>query len=184
MSLEKVNRFVFKFLLMKLFASLIALSIVACVGCQQKETIQVLSLCIFEPVDPAKEATKGDLEALISYAATELNPASGVSAIERADVENIGYSIRYSAKGPLGSDARSLFNQGLPSAPKEVQDVAVGKIGPKTDDTYEISLYVGPRDGSDKADNFVKGTVTESSSGTLTLADGWIATWVTEVAME
>ncbi|MGJ8638730.1 MAG: hypothetical protein ACSHYA_04995 [Opitutaceae bacterium] len=157
---------------MKTLYLLIIASVFFFTGCNEIRPTQRLSVCIFEPTETDKIATEADLELLEAYANS--------SQVNKQVPERIGYNLRLSANQDLNSSNQTIFNQGLPSHPKTVQDVAIGKLTFSPDGDYELSIYVGGKDPADMDAASTKSNLSANNSGTMKLSNGWIASWSVE----
>ena len=146
-------------------------------GCNEQKPAQVLSVCIFEPIDPDKVSSASDLAFLETYADAAYAPNKDATHVSKNQLDKIGYKLRMSSNQHLSSIDQRIFNQGLQSHPKSVQDVAIGKLASSPDGSYELSVYVGARDSVDMDEEFVTSKVLSDRSGTMNLPNGWIASW-------
>ena len=162
---------------MKILHLLIATAACLLMGCNQQKPVQILSVCIFEPIDPDNVPSASDLALLEAYANAAYDPNGDATRVDKKQLDKIGYKFRVSSNQHLSSTNRRIFNQGLPSHPKSVQDVAIGRLASSPDGSYELSVYVGARDSADMDEEFVTSKVSPNSGGAINLPDGWVASW-------
>jgi len=162
---------------MKIFCSIVVAVCSLLIGCGDQEGDQVISICVFEPLEPDKESSKSDFIVLKAYTDSLYNPSGRASLLSDGSLEEAGYKYRVSARQPLNSSTTGGFRQNVPTDSTKEQLVAVGKITPNGDDSYELSAFVGTHSDATSEESYSGRTVSNPSVGTIALSNGWVVVW-------
>ena len=164
---------------MKFYTPLIVLLALTLVGCKPQNAVHILSVCIFEPIQPQKAASRAELIALNAYADARYNPEGRINSIGPKELEELGFKFRYSENTPLTAKNTGRSEQGIPSFPKPIQDVVIVETKLTSNENYELSVYVGDKEIPNLESQFSTTQLPNLGQGTITLSNGWIASyWV------
>ena len=146
-------------------------------GCREREKIQVISICVFEPKDRTKQVTTAELVSLKAYADSNYNPNQRPRILEPSDLDRIGYLLRMSANSELKSGFQEVFNQGIQYSAGSMAVIAETQSA--ENGGYNLSMNFRAGSETLQESNKKNAYVGIPSAGTIVLANGLIASWST-----